>query len=386
MAINDISLTSGMRSNLFNLQGTVDLLNRTQQRLSTGKKVNSALDNPTSFFAAQSLNQRASDLSSWKDAMSNAVNTIQAADNGISAISSLIQAAKGIAQSALSTSDTTSITSYAAQYDEILTQITKIAGDSSYSGTNLLAAQNLTVKFDNANGDALQIQGFDATSNGLGINASMGAAYSDSVNPTLVAPLLPGDEIYTQGFPDFGSTTYSDAIFNDEIANPQNYELVSATGVALADGLAAYHDFHGTVLSGIFNPGEAVTMEYCAAGFNQTTGAANGPEVAIPTTNTGGNSWLTPGGIQSSITELDNAMTTLRNHMAALSANLSVVTTRQDFTNSMMNNLQTGADSLTLADMNQEGANMLMLQTKQSLGTTALSLSAQAAQAVLNLF
>ena len=61
MAINDVSLTAGMRSNLLSLQGTVDLLNRTQNRLSTGKKVNTAIDNPVSFFASQALTSRASD-------------------------------------------------------------------------------------------------------------------------------------------------------------------------------------------------------------------------------------------------------------------------------------------------------------------------------------
>jgi flagellin len=105
MAINDVSLTAGMRSNLLSLQSTVNLLDRTQTRLSTGKKVNTAIDNPTSFFAAQSLNSRASTIDSLKDAMGQAVQTIAAADKGIKAIASLIEQAKGIAQSALSAAD-----------------------------------------------------------------------------------------------------------------------------------------------------------------------------------------------------------------------------------------------------------------------------------------
>ena len=100
MAINDISLTSGMRSNLTTLQSTAKLLDRTQNRLSTGKKVNSAIDNPTSFFAAQSLNSRASIIDGLKDAMGQAIQTVQAADKGITAITSLIEQAKGVAQAA----------------------------------------------------------------------------------------------------------------------------------------------------------------------------------------------------------------------------------------------------------------------------------------------
>jgi hypothetical protein len=103
MAINDVSLTAGMRSNLVSLQGTVDLLNRTQDRLSTGKKVNSALDNPLNYFTAKALNSRAADLSSFKDAMSEAVQTIKTADSGIKAIEGLIAQAKAVAASAKGT-------------------------------------------------------------------------------------------------------------------------------------------------------------------------------------------------------------------------------------------------------------------------------------------
>ena len=83
---------------------------------------------------------------------------------------------------------------------------------------------------------------------------------------------------------------------------------------------------------------------------------------------------------------MDTAISTLRSNTQTLAANLNIITTRQSFTDSMINTLQTGADNLTLADMNEEGANMLMLQTRQSLGTTSLSMSSQAAQSVLKLF
>ena len=83
---------------------------------------------------------------------------------------------------------------------------------------------------------------------------------------------------------------------------------------------------------------------------------------------------------------MDTAISTLRTNTQTLAANLNIITTRQNFTDEMISTLQTGADNLTLADMNQEGANMLMLQTRQSLGTTSLSMSSQAAQAVLRLF
>jgi flagellin-like hook-associated protein FlgL len=90
--------------------------------------------------------------------------------------------------------------------------------------------------------------------------------------------------------------------------------------------------------------------------------------------------------LNSLLTTLNTALTMVRSQASAFGSNLSVVQNREDFTKAMINTLQTGADSLTLADTNQEGASMLALQTRQQLSTTALSLANQANQAVLRLF
>ena len=273
MAVNDISLTAGMRSNLLQLQSTSKLIDRTQERLSTGKQVNSALDNPTNFFAAQAHMNRASDFSVRKDGMSEAIQTVKAADAGITAISALVEAAKGLASAALSTSSTTDRASYATQFDSLLTQIDDLANDSSYRGTNLLAADTLTVNFNEDASAKLEVEGIDATTASTGLN------------------------------------------------------------IAGADG-----------------------------------------------------SWATSTNIAAATTDLTAASNTLRAASKSLANNLNIITTRQNFTDAMIGTLQTGSDNLTLADMNAEGANMLMLQTRQNLGTTALSLSSQAAQSVLRLF
>ncbi len=92
------------------------------------------------------------------------------------------------------------------------------------------------------------------------------------------------------------------------------------------------------------------------------------------------------GDIEITLAQVDAALKTLRMQASAFGSNLTTVQTRQDFTKHLINTLQTGADNLVLADTNEEGANMLALQTRQQLSTTALSLSAQADQAVLKLF
>jgi flagellin len=141
------------------------MMETTQTRLSTGKKVNSALDDPINFFAAQGHTQRAGDLAMRKDEMSEAIQTIKAADNGISAITDMIASAKSLAQSALATNDVDEREALADQYDVMLAQIATLVDDSGYKGTNLLdASQSITVSFDESGTSVLTVAGQDVES------------------------------------------------------------------------------------------------------------------------------------------------------------------------------------------------------------------------------
>src|ERR1035437_1551923 len=86
LEMSSIVLSAGVRANLLQLQQTSDLITSTQTKLATGKRISSALDNAINFFTAQGLDTRASDLSGLLDTMSSGINTIQAANNGITAI------------------------------------------------------------------------------------------------------------------------------------------------------------------------------------------------------------------------------------------------------------------------------------------------------------
>src|SRR5262245_16327768 len=99
----EVTLSKAVRSNLLSLQSTASMMGKTQERLATGLKVNSALDNPTNFFTASALNSRASDMAQLLDSVSNAVQTIAAADKGISAITKLVETAQATARQALQT-------------------------------------------------------------------------------------------------------------------------------------------------------------------------------------------------------------------------------------------------------------------------------------------
>ena len=101
--MSGIVLSSSVRQNLLSLQSTADLLATTQNRLATGKKVNSALDNPTNFFTASSLDARAGDINNLLDGIGNGVQVLQAANTGITSLQKLVDSAKSVANQALQT-------------------------------------------------------------------------------------------------------------------------------------------------------------------------------------------------------------------------------------------------------------------------------------------
>lgn len=161
----DITLTAAVRSNLSTLQSTASLIGQTQERLATGNKVNSALDNPNSFFTASSLNARASDLSNLQDDIGQSVSTLEAADKGISAIDELLDAAKAKANQALQSEDADERAKYAEEFNELRTQIEDVAKDSGYKGKNLLGGDgnDLLVKFNENGSSNLNIGAVDYT-------------------------------------------------------------------------------------------------------------------------------------------------------------------------------------------------------------------------------
>ncbi|CAO3406049.1 flagellin N-terminal helical domain-containing protein [Azospirillum largimobile] len=146
----NVTLTASMRTNLLQLQNTQAGIDKKQNILSTGNKINSALDGPTAFFAAKGLNQRAGDLSSLKDAMGQSISTIQAADKGLTSIDALVDQAKGLttaAYAALGTDAASVATrkSLSAQFNTLKDQIDKLAADSGYQGKNLINGNGMSM-------------------------------------------------------------------------------------------------------------------------------------------------------------------------------------------------------------------------------------------------
>lgn len=375
MAMSDISLTAGMRSNLVSLQNTERLLNQTQERLSTGKKVNSALDDPSAFFAARGHYNRAADLAALKDNMGEAVQTLKSADNGIESITAMIESAKAISNDALSAEAnymTATLNTVAAGnaisvggtlYTATGAAVTAGAGEFNIGSTDAETAQNLA-NLINSSAETLDLA---ATLDGTQIKVKTVSASTAITQTTALT-----------GGATFGISTTVTSERSDLAASYNNL-------MTQIDSLASDSIYKGKNLL----KNEDLTVEFEGGTLTVNGFSATASDLSLSVTASGGagvNTWALASNITSDQTKLDGGLDTLRSEASKLATNLSTITIRQDFTTELQNVLQEGGDKLTLADLNEEGANMLALQTQQALGSTALSLAAQAAQSVLRLF
>ncbi|MBO6673978.1 MAG: flagellar protein [Rhizobiales bacterium] len=504
--MTDVTLSSAVRSNLLSLQNTANMMAKTQERLASGLKVNSALDNPTNFFTASSLNSRANDLGRLLDSVSNATQTLEAADNGISAITNLVESAQATARQAQQTPatvDQTTVSAEAAQTGSatitddaaaVLTGSTTLtgtdAGSTAVSNGQTLSitvgGDSVTFEFDtdgsntpaggnveiDASGDldsvAANIQtqlrlvtgGTETvaiTGGNLTITADDNTTSISGISGTAASALLgtstAADPTNAQigalsGTVTIGSNTLTFGSGNIEtradletalggltggitgsIDGSNNIQLTGSSGASFtvggdsanltALGLTAGTEEATTSVTQVTNPERAeFVSQYNElmgqidelaedAGFNGVN-LLNGDDLSV-IFNEDGSSTLDISGvsfdsaglglsqlsatgldadsdIDAVLTALDTATSSLRSQASEFGSNLSIVETREDFTKSMINTLETGAANLTLADTNEEGANLLALQTRQQLSSTALSLASQADQNVLRLF
>jgi flagellin len=368
-----------MRSNLINLQNTAKLMEQTAVRLNTGKKVNTALDDPISYFTAKGHMSRSADLATLKNGMSEGIQTINAANIGIEGVISLIEAAKSKAEAAKSSeaagSDPTTSTI-------TLTSIT--AGDAITIGGQEYTACAATPSADH---QFAIISGSDSLT-ALSLAA---AVSSDSAGTDMD---VTGVSSNTISFEDDGGAdmdadsitfTDTDAFSETLVTSSDDRTTLVAQYAELMSQIDQLKNDSGYKGINLLEADDTLTVKFEGTNNIEVAGF-DGDVLGLGLAAEADNTWTTSTNINDDIILLDAAIETLESQASALASSLSIVTTRQDFTASMINTLTTGADNLTLADMNEEGANMLMLQTQQALGTNSLSLAAQTAQSVLRLF
>ena len=556
---SSVVLSAAMRTNLLTLQRTQSDIDVVQNRLATGLKVNSALDNPQNFFTAQSLNNRASDLSRLLDGIGQSIRTIEEADKGVTALTSLVEQADSIVQSArdelaasegearitggVDLSQTTDLTTLAGIADgdgftistvaddglQITESITVNTGDSAESlvaKINNAFADNRDSEIqarvtdggflevfsadgrsfrieDNAAGTDITLAGFQAL--GLGnffSNEDDGAGGAAVAAATIVSGntitsrsiyeadgdlIEVGDQLTGTYIDVDGTTIVSGLAASDTIAFSVNgsqtvtYTISTAATDTFQDVIDAINSDTSvnTLIEASFDTqsgqisiqalsGETDSVEVRVNGAGATnfnigfgdssanfdplaTTTAGNVQDRVYTFSTGSSqledlasdynevrnqidrivvdanyrginllqgddlttffnedrtSNLTTEGVtfdanglgiseatfanadavDLAATEIRDALASVRAFGSTLANDLSIIQTRQTFTEETINTLEAGADDLTVADLNEEGANLLALQTRQQLGTTSLSLASQSQQSVLRLF
>lgn len=271
----EVTLNAGQQTALSILQGTSAQTERTTERLSTGRRVNSAIDDAQAFLLSRNLDTRAAELQASRDDIGQAVSSIGAAQNGLEAISNLTGQLEGIATAARG-GTAQERAAAAAQFDEIRNQIDNIARDASFNGTNLIAStpSNVNVSFDENSDSDLTISGSASDTAALGIS--------------------------------------------------------DATG-----------------------------------------------------TN---NNFATDADIENALAKVRQASDSIRSTSASFGADAAILNTRDEFAADQVNISRDASDRLVNADLNEEAARQVSLQTRNGLATAGLNIANQSERAVLDLF
>jgi flagellin len=505
--MSGIVLSGAVRSSLLTLQNTADLQAKVQDRLATGKRVNSALDNPTNFFTAAGLSRRANDLSSLLDGMSQGIKTIEAADNAMKAITKTIETMqanvrqarqdksfKGVSYSIdAAATGNVSFSGGAVGTTGVNVALTN-ASAGTFVATNNFAATTIvdaadTVVFDISvdggaadtvtisqatlaavgDGDATlddvtEFQELLTDAGVTGVSASLVGGKLTLTSSTLgtSSSVTISNRVETDadndttdntsigaGTSTAGAATGGTVRTVDEMVTAINAttalankvkatndggklrienlstEALTVTGISGTDGDIDGSSGTGTIggndvrknlmsqfnelrrqldklaADASYNGINLVRADKLKITFNEfgtsnieiqaknTAGVVRGIGTESTSLNIGegmADEFSSDSLLDTRLDKLNEAFTVIQTQSSSFGAALTTVQNRQEFTRSMINTLQQGADSLTLADSNEEGANLLALNTRQQLSQTALSLASQASQAVLRLF
>ena len=386
--MSGIVLSAAVRQNLLSLQDTAALLSTTQNRLATGNKVNSALDNPTNFFTAQGLNNRASDITNLLDSIGNGVQVLQAANTGLTSLQKLVDTAKSIANQVLQAP-----AGYTAKSTSTSTTLVGTASAANLvDGVGFKANQTLAIA---ASGElpALTVT-FGATESLDQLNTSLAAggltASIDSTNHLVITTtndyagqtigtITPGS---TPGTTTFGAGTAPTA---DAASQAIRTSLVSQYNNIITQITTTSQDASFNGINLLSGDNLKLTFDETAKSTLSIQGVTYNAAGLGLGSLTAGTDFLDNNSANAALAKLSSASTVIRTEASALGSNLSVVQLRQDFNKSLINVLQTGASNLTLADANEEAANSQALSTRQSIAVSALSLANQSQQSVLQL-
>ncbi len=317
-----ISLSQGLRNGVNALQDLDSDIFRINARLQTGKKVNSALDNATNYFQAQGFRKEGRDLANLLDKQILGKNQIDKAVKGIESVTKLVESAQALARTGLASTDSVTRNRIGTEIAGLLTQAIRLTRDSQFQGSSFLVADSTTGVAAGALSAAVK------TASTLTITTSTDAANATNITVSPV-DLRVGEPTATGGL-GLGVT-----------ANGFKYGV--AVGGPLTDIVVD----------------TATEFDVGAAGDLNFT---------------------------NFIASATSGLSALQSRAAVVSTQAAVVDIRIQYNKDSTRLYNSSADSLTLADINEEGANLTSLQTRQQLAVQALSLASRSDQAILRLF
>ena len=445
-----VTLSSGVRNAVASLSSVQSQAGVIQNRLATGKKVNTAIDNPVNFFTAASLNERSSQLTGLLDGISNGIQTIQAASKGIDGITKLVASLQSTVKQAQAdaaqnrptiTSTALATAAEAAATGKSLKDIaldksiedgasgtaaTADVATSTYSGDLGVAAATTNLAISIKIGDGTAANGGSITNIEFSSANTSVRDVVNKVNQSGVATAFVDEQgklnIKGNGSQDVtigigagadaptaltGATTPANAA---NVNAAFGLQTTAKTGTTVTSAVRSnliqqYNDLRTQIdelaKDAGYNGVNLLQGDKVSIQFNEKTGKSQskleiqgstlsadnlGISQAVNTQLATFTNFQNDTDLEAATKSLTGALTSLKSIASGLGANLSVAQTRQDFTKDLANVLTQGADNLVAADGNQEAANLLALQTRQQLSQTALSLSNQSDQAILRLF
>ena len=386
--MSGIVLSAAVRQNLLSLQSTAELLSTTQNRLASGKKVNTALDNPTNFFTAQGLDNRASDINNLLDAIGNGVQVLQAANTGITSLQKLVDTARSIANQVLQTT-----VGYSPK--------STVSSSAALGGTAANLVDGVTIKA----GDVLTIAstgGGTPTSITFGANESLDQLNAALAPNNLSAGLDANNKLVITTLNDAASKTVGAITYTNTGGGTVTFGAVNPpiadvnSQVTRANLVAQYNNIIAQITTtsqdASFNGINLLNGDDLKLTFNETGKSTlnirgvtyDAPGLGLAPL-TAGTDFLDNDSAKAVIAKISLASDVLRSEASSLGSNLSIVQIRQDFSKNLIIVLQTGSANLTLADSNEEAANSQALSTRQSIAVSALALANQSQQSVLKL-
>lgn len=380
----EVALTRATRDTISTLRSSIEQAKTAGDRIGSGKRVNSAMEDPSAYFTSLSLSAHAAELDRSLEQVSQGVQVVKAAYDGMTAIEKLIGSAQAVVNRAAESGDAFDRADYAKAYNQILDQIEDVARDSGYRGKNLLlgTGHDLKLYFGDARADAITIEASAYTDAAATLGLPRLTEQVVGVMEARLAdgsgPLEPADKLVSAS----GQFTAGDVI---EVRNAGGDVLASYTVTADSTVRDMVHAFG--------NADEGLRASFDASGVFRlesatdvtVTGGTAGGDFAAASLDATESSWYAAAATDTQSAAIKDAKERMRLQMVTFGTSLTMLQSRERFVKEFTGTLVTGSESVVAADMDEEAANLLALQLRQQFSSGAMAFANQADQGVLRL-